>query len=254
MAKSNAWKTGGLAALICIFSLVFSKIERAKRYEENGKKYLAGYYDDTRVKDGKVIPNEQSIFIPPKTWTNYEFSNAFTLSVPNTLELRNRDDRYTQEVKDISWRGYKIDLSKVVFQQKGLSVNAAEAFKTYSRIIIEHVKGQSGDFYKATEFEELGANDILYLQNQVEQDCIATGFHVIGAADVRWIKIGNIYGLEVAYIRSGTENKRVQVYLYSFFNNNEKVTISLSYWLNDKDRWEKDFQNLIRTFAWNKLN
>ncbi len=142
----------------------------------------------------------------------------------------------------------------MVFQQKGLSVNAVEAFETYSRVIIEHVKGQSGDFYKATEFEELGANDILYLQNQVEQDCIATGFHVIGAADVRWIKIGNIYGLEVAYIRSGTENKRVQVYLYSFFNNNEKVTISLSYWLNDKDRWEKDFQNLIRTFAWNKLS
>lgn len=40
MAKSNAWKTGGLAALICIFSLVFSKIERAKRYEENGKNIL----------------------------------------------------------------------------------------------------------------------------------------------------------------------------------------------------------------------
>ena len=54
----------------------------------------------------------------------------------------------------------------MVFQQKGLSVNAVEAFETYSRVIIEHVKGQSGDFYKATEFEELGANDILYLQNQ----------------------------------------------------------------------------------------
>ncbi len=66
MAKNSVWKAGGWATLICIVSLVFSKIERAKRYEENSKKYLAGYYDGTTVKDGKVIPNEQTFLYLPK--------------------------------------------------------------------------------------------------------------------------------------------------------------------------------------------
>lgn len=253
MAKSSVWKAGGLGALVCIVSLVIGKIERANRYEENSAKFQAGYYDDTTVKNGKVIPNEQAVFIPPKTWTNYEISDAFTLSVPNTLELRNKDDRYTREVRDISWRGYKIDLTKVVFQQKSLSVNDAEAFETYSRVIIDYVKGQPGNFYKATELEELGVEEILNLQEQVKKGCIATGFHLIGTADMRWIRIGNIYGLEIAYVRSGTEGKRVRVYVYSFFNYDETVNMILSYWLDDRERWGQDFKNLVRTFAWNEL-
>ena len=249
MAKSSIWKTGGLAALISVVILVFNKIERAKRYEENSVKFQAGYYNNTTI----AIPDEQPVFIPPKTWMNYEISDAFTLSVPNTLELRNKDDRYTREVRDISWRGYKIDLSKIVFQQKDLSVNDAEAFETYSRVIIDYVKGQLGNFYRATEFEKLEAKDILNLQEQVKKGCIATGSHLIGTAEMRWIKIGSIYGLEIAYVRSGTEGKRVQVYVYSFFNYDETVNMILSYWLDDRARWEQDFQNLIRTFAWKKV-
>lgn len=255
MAKSSVWKAVGWVALICIVSLVFSKIEWAKRYEENSTKYLAGYYDNATLKNGKVTPNVQAIFIPPTdTWTNYEISNAFTISVPNTVELRKRNDMYTQEVKDVGWHGYKIDLSRITFQQKELSKIDSKALETYCRIIIDYAQRNSGDFYKATEFKELNAEDIRYLQNQVKQGCESTGFHTMGEVEVRWIKIGNIYGLEIAYVRSGTEDKQVQVYTYSFFNNDETVTMTLSYWVKDREIWEQDFHNLIRTFAWNKLS
>ena len=151
MAKNNVWKTGGLGVLVCIVILVFGKVNRAKKYEENGRKYLSGYYDNTTVKNGKVIPNEQPVFIPSDAWMNYEFSTAFTLSVPNTVELRNKNDLYSQEVKDVEWRGYKINLNNVAFQQKGLAINAPEAFETYCRILVNYEKGDVGDFYKARE-------------------------------------------------------------------------------------------------------
>lgn len=253
MAKGNIWKTGGLGVLVCIVILVFGKVNRAKRYEENSIKYQAGYYNNTSVKNGKVIPNEQPVFIPSDTWMNYEFSNAFTLSVPNTVELRNKNDLYSQEVKDVKWHGYKINLNNVAFQQKGLAMNSPEAFETYCRILVNYEKGNAGDFYKATEYEEFGAEGIFYLQKSVKQGNEAAGNKIIGEPGVCWIKIGNIYALEIEYVRSGTEDNPIQVYTYSFFNNDETVTLTLSYWVKDREKWEKDFQNLVRTFAWNKL-
>lgn len=255
MKKNNIWKSVGIGLFVGLVTVVFNKIERSQRYEENTKKYLAGYYDNATLKNGKITPNAQPIFIPPTdTWTNYEISNAFTISVPNTVELRKRNDMYTQEVKDVGWHGYKIDLSRITFQQKELSKIGSKALETYCRIIIDYAQGNSGDFYKATEVEELNADDIRYLQNQVKQGCESTGFHTMGEVEVRWIRIGNIYGLEIAYVRSGTEDRQVQVYTYSFFNNDETVTMTLSYWVKDREIWEQDFHNLVRTFAWNKLS
>ena len=253
MAGSSVWKASGLAVLICIILLAVNKIGRTKRYADNSVKYQAGYYDNTTVRNGKVIPNEQSVFIPSDTWMNYEISNAFTLSVPNTVELRNKNDLYSQEVRNIKWHGYKLNLDNIVFQQKGLSINDSEAFETYCRILVNYERGNAGDFYKATEYEEFEAEDILYFQSQIKQSNEAVGNKIIGDPNVCWIKIGDIYALEIGYVRSGTEENRVQVYTYSFFNNDETVTITLSYWVKEREKWEKDFQNLIRTFAWNEL-
>lgn len=253
MAGNSIWKSGGLGALICIVLLVYNKMERAKTFEENGVKYQAGYYDNTTVRNGKVIPNEQPVFIPSNTWMNYEISNAFTLSVPSTVELRNKNDLYSQEIKGVKWHGYKINLDNIVFQQKGLSINTPEAFETYCRILVNYEKGNAEDFLKATEYEELGKEDILYLQNQIKQSSEAVGNKIMGEPNVCWVRIGDIYALEIGYVRNGTEDNRVQVYTYSFFNNDETVTITLSYWIKDRKKWEKDFQNVVRTFTWNKV-
>ncbi|OUP10300.1 hypothetical protein B5F34_05135 [Mediterranea sp. An20] len=206
-------------------------------------------FNNTFEDDVRSNTREYSV----KEWINYELANAFTLSVPNTVELRNKNDLYSQEVRDIRWHGYRINLDNIVFQQKGLAMNSPEAFETYCRILVNYEKGNTGDFYKATEYEEFGAEGIFYLQKSVKQGNEAAGNKIIGEPGVCWIKIGNIYALEIEYVRSGTEDNPVQVYTYSFFNNDETVTLTLSYWVEDREKWEKDFQNLVRTFAWNKL-
>ena len=59
-------------------------------------------------------------YMPPHNWTKYVISNSFVLFVPNTVELREEFDSYTQAAKDTYWYGYEINLNDVVFQQKGL--------------------------------------------------------------------------------------------------------------------------------------
>ena len=206
-------------------------------------------FNNTFEDDVRSNTREYSV----KEWINYELADAFTLSVPNTVELRNKNDLYSQEIKGVKWHGYKINLDNIVFQQKGLSINTPKAFETYCRILVNYEKGNAEDFLKATEYEELGKDDILYLQNQIKQSSEVTGNKIMGEPNVCWVRIGDIYALEMGYVRNGTEDNRVQVYTYSFFNNDETVTITLSYWIKDRKKWEKDFQNVVRTFTWNKV-
>lgn len=248
MKKADNVRFTRIEKLVCIILFLYCNGGSAKAFEKSRVDFVRDRNNTFEENIGGILKE-----YPVKEWMNYEFSNAFTMSVPNTVELRNKNDLYSQEVKNVRWHGYKINLNNVAFQQKGLAVNSPEAFETYCRILVNYEKGNAGDFYKATEYEELGAEDILYLQKSVKQGNEAAGNEIIGEPEICWIKIGNIYALEFGYVRSGTEDNRVQVYTYSFFNNDETVTITLSYWVKDREKWEKDFQNLIRTFAWNKL-
>ena len=238
------------SVVISFIIVVANNVRQVSAVEDNSEKI----WPSIIIENSKVVPEKQSFYIPPSEWKNYEIYNAFTLSVPNSVELRKEFDFYTQEVKDINWYGYKINTQSLVFQQKGLSENKPEAFQTYCRIIINYEKEDSDDFfYKATEYEELRLEDIRYLQGLAIQECSATGFQVIGQPEVRWIRIEDIFAIETSYVRTGTESNSTQVYKYWLFNGYETAAITLSYRRKDADIWEKDFQNIIRTFKWNKI-
>ena len=116
------------------------------------------------------------------------------------------------------------------------------------------MKEDSDDsFYKATEYEELRIEDICYLQALAIEECSATGFQVIGQPEVRWIRIEDIFAIETSYVRTGTEGNSTQVYKYWLFNGDETTIITLSYQEKDANIWKKDFENIIRTFKWNRI-
>lgn len=243
-----------------IFILVFlclQVVKQTKKYEakqERKEKYLAGYYDNMSVESSlfgtKLKVNPESRYIPPKEWSKYIISNSFSISVPNTVELRNLDDIYTQEVKDKEWYGMKINLNNVVFQQKGLATKQPDAFNTYCRIMIAVDKGNPGDFALSTDYEDLDAETIRSFQELSSQS--AGVYEVLGKPNVKWIKIEDTYAIKVDYVRTGSEGHRTCVSTYYFFNNDRMAQLTLSYRQADADIWKKDFENVIRTFKWLK--
>lgn len=242
--------------LCIIFALIFVQvIKQAKKYEakqERKEKYMAGYYDNMSVKSSlrgtELEVKPESKYIPPKDWSKYIISNSFSISVPNTIELRKLDDAYTQMVKDREWYGMKINLNNVVFQQKGLATNQPEAYKTYCRIMIAVDKGNSGDYARSTDYEDLDAATICTFQNLASQS--VGGFEVLGKPNVKWIRIEDTYAIKVDYVRTGTEGHRTCVNTYYFFNDDRMAQLTLSYRQSDADKWEDDFENVIRTFKW----
>ena len=248
------WITSIIGVLIFLGFQVVKVVEKEKNKQEHKEKYLAGYYDNMSVKSSllgtKLEVEPEHRFIPPKDWSSYIISNSFSISVPNTVELRKVDDAYTQMVKDREWYGMKIDLNNVVFQQKGLSINQPEAYNTYCRIMIAIEKGNSGDYPSCSEYEDLDAETIRAFQSQASQS--AGGFEVIGKPNVGWIRIENTYAIKVDYVRTGAEGHHTCVNTYYFFNNDKVTQLTLSYRQADADKWKEDFEYVIRTFKWLK--
>ena len=187
-------------------------------------------------------------YIPPHNWTKYVISNSFVLFVPNTVELREEFDSYTQAAKDTYWYGYEINLNDVVFQQKGLAVKNKEAFNTYARIMLRCTVGEKGNYVKANEHWALSTDDILYFQDLAKQS--AGVFEIIDSPKVHWIKLDSTYCIEVQYVRKGVENYNTCVSSYYLFNDDKMANIILSYRQQDFQKWEEDFSNVIRTFKW----
>ena len=248
------WISGILCFMLFVGFQVIKQINKHEAKQERKEKYLAGYYDNMSVKSSllgtELKVNPESRYMSPKEWNNYIISNSFSISVPNTVELRNLDDIYTQEIKDKEWYGMKINLNNVVFQQKGLANKQPDAFNTYCRIMIAIDKGNPGDFALSTDYEDLNSETIRAFQSLASQS--TGGYEVLGKPNVKWIRVEETYAIKVDYVRTGSEGHRTCVNTYYFFNDDRMAQLTLSYRQADADKWEKDFENVIRTFKWLK--
>ena len=143
---------------------------------------LNDYYDNATISKPYIIIDQSK----QSKWNNYLIANSFYLSVPNTVELREKDDIYTQAIENNDWYGQKIDLNNIVFQQKGLSNVGNEAFKTYCRIMIAFDKRNKGSFPISTDKTKLDEETISAFQAQAVKS--AGDFKVLGKPSVKWVK------------------------------------------------------------------
>lgn len=217
---------------------------KARDLKEQSICNLNDYYDNVTISKPYIISNQ----LKQSKWTNYIIANSLYLSVPNTVELRGKDDIYTQALENNGWYGQKIDLNNVVFQQKGLGNAENDAFNTYCRIMVAFNQFSKGSFPISTEQTTLDEETISGFQEQAVKS--AGNFEVLGKPSVKWVKINDSYAIEVKYVRMGVEGHRTCVSTYNFYNDDKFAQITLSYREADKDKWENDFERVIKTFKW----
>ncbi len=202
--------------------------------------------DNTQVVTEKTVVEKLPSFDVPKDWTNYVMDNAFELSVPPTVELRNESDEYTQCIKQTPY----INSSTAVFQQKGLSNFTKGADKKYCRIMYQHALGNDGDFYRTTESEKIDSDLYNELVGIVELELVP-GTEFIEKPIIDWVEIEGANAIRIRYLRPGYNGAgpvRCQMYLIG--NSNEAVKLILSYRDSEAKLWEEDFNNIIKTFRW----
>lgn len=197
-----------------------------------------------------VKPSQAVVSLPefqaPESWTKYIIDNgAFSISVPNTVELRNDYDEYTKLLKGI---GIAYNSDAVVFQQKGLSAKSPDAYKQYCRIMIQHIVGNKGDFLLYNQTERIDNETKEFFREIVDAEL--GGFKALEEPTYKWIDINGTKAVEIKYRRGGTGNNTTACTLYLLFNDNEAVKLIVSYREKDKALWLPDFDNIVKTFKW----
>ena len=198
------------------------------------------------VNDSQTRPRIIEAFQVPLSWKKYYFcENSFSISVPNSVELRKDGDTYTRKLKQID-DGYEgLD---VVFQPKGLSELSHNAAQHYCRILIKYVKANDGDFFKSDEAEPIDDNLRNVLRGMVEEEL--GPFILIGEPSYEWIDIGGINALKVEYRRTAINDYTTKCAIYLLFNDYEFVKMLISYREQERDLWLPDLNNVVKTFKW----
>ncbi len=183
-------------------------------------------------------------FSTPFDWSEYKIDNAFSISIPNTMELRNDYDDYTQ------WATNNIGLlssADAVFQQKNLSSMTKDAYNTYARVLIQHFSFSPGEVEHHYESPGLVSEDYRNLREMVDEEI--KPYTYVDRPTWRWIDINGTKAIEGTYRRNGDDGP-VKCKFYLLSNHSEMAKVLVTFREKDSDRWASDLDNVIRTFKW----
>ncbi len=183
-------------------------------------------------------------FSAPPSWFEYKIDGAFSLAVPNTMELRHDYDDYTQWVSNNIGA---LSSADAVFQQKDLSDMSNDAYQTYARVLIQHFTFSPGEVEHHYESPGLTTEDYRNLREMVDEEI--KPYTYVDYPTWRWIDIGGTKAIEGTYKRNGDEGP-VKCKFYLLSNYGEMAKIIVTFREKDDDRWESDLNNVIRTFKW----
>lgn len=109
-------------------------------------------YKSTSPKKSTVLGN----FTPDSTWQQYDFYDAFSISIPKTMELRSDYDKYSKHIHNNNITSFE----GIVFQQRGLSNMTQVAYNTYSRVLIDYFQCNPGEVPRYFDSPQLSKEDI----------------------------------------------------------------------------------------------
>lgn len=196
-------------------------------------------YKSTYPQKSTVLRN----FTPDSTWQQYDFYDAFSISIPKTMELRSDYDKYSKHIHNNNISSFE----GIVFQQRGLSDMTQVAYNTYSRVLIEYIVCNLGEVPRYFDSPQLSKDDIETLTEMVDMEL--NGFEYINHPIFQWVEIYPYKAVEATYKRNGLESP-VSCKIYYLFNYVEMVKITIAWRDCDASLWEYDLNNVIKTFKW----
>lgn len=186
-------------------------------------------------------------FVSYATEQIYRFNDIFSISVTDSMELRQEKDAYTQFLRDTLHIGAN---NQIVFQQKQLSERTHEALSHYCRILINSYVDESCP-YPCSNESVYSKDDIDDLIASCSSE-LAPSMHFIKypTATIKSTLDGSKY-VRLSYTRSGLNNKgEVTVYICYFFNYKYMVRAVFSYRSSESELWQNALQSSMNSFTW----
>ena len=184
----------------------------------------------------------------PNTWNEYNLYSAFTLSVPNTMEMSNPSDRWSQQLNNM---GVQRSNEVVIFQQKSLNKGSiANADEHYCRVLVTYEKAISEELLHSWETDVLDVDTRAWLLENVKSNLVSSQ-QLLSSPSYEWIDIGGTKAIRVKYRRRGNNGNSTACAMYYLFNYDEMAMVMTAYREQEASQWQCDMENVIRTFHWN---
>jgi len=193
-----------------------------------------------------------------ETWNEYTFGDYCTLSIPNTLELRDAASE-TGKFMDKNVRRFTIKLGgeasnkQIVFQPKGMNSGDPQlvqaATSIYARVIVELISSQGitpSDIDNATESDLRELNDIIYENYFADVKMMGKSVEQFQWFPLKRVKYSGKNALVLHFKRPGTKGT-VDVNEYRFFLRGQQLRIVISYRESERTKWATDFAKIMST-------
>ena len=193
------------------------------------------------------------------TWKNYSFGNYCSLSIPNSLELRDpssESGRYLDKnVHQLTLKfGGDAAYKSIVFQPQGMNSSDPKvvhtAMSAYARVIVELIPSggiTQSDIDNASAAEITELNSMFYQSYYSDAQTINRQ----AVSQFKWTplkraKYSGKNALVLHFKRPGLEGT-VDVTEYRFFMRGQQLRIVFSCRDSERSRWAADFAKIIST-------
>lgn len=175
----------------------------------------------------------------------YNISNLGNIKISNAMEIK---DQQTSPAPIV----YLPYSNYIVFQQKGLNAKNQQALKTYARVIIQTILGETGNFSTCKGFQTKTAEDLDIIDKEIKLQ-ISEVLKKQGANIITWNKcttqkINGQNVIKCSYSRKYRTNPPTMVHIYFFENNDRVHKINIEYWIQDERFWKPLLEKSLLSF------
>lgn len=195
-----------------------------------------------------------------KDWTTIKISNIGSISYPDdVLEIQSGIyKKFADEAKKI----WEINTTNnIVLQQKGVNEFSESSLDDYTRLIFDAVESNDEILPNIYQNPEFSHDELLEYQKILEEEAITTmkqldkttgGNHkFIESISTTIEEINNMYPIVYTFKRQLNDNPIVLVKMYMFIKHNKIYVITISYRLEDEDKYSKLYDGILNTLIIN---
>ena len=172
-----------------------------------------------------------------------------SIVVPEIMEVK--DLLENKAVRDKVYKKMNIDPKSMGGVQRNLVVKQ-KGMKLYSRIIVETIPGQPGDYDRINSKYTMTSEEMKITEEQLkasfESQFKNTSLKILQWYPFKLVDINGIRALHFSFRRQLNNNPQVLVKYYLFQNYDRLIRLTASYRLDEKEIWQDFIQKSINSF------
>lgn len=186
-------------------------------------------------------------------WTKYDIKGFGEIKIPPDMEIQ------TGKYKELSDKFREINGFKepqIVFQQKGMNDFKDDAKSSYARVMLKTIIKKKGDFGTLHNFpvsyQELRDADESF-EEQMKAGLKKQNITITEWYPLNYSVVNGMSSILVSYKRQLGNNPEAIVQLYQLHNNDRMHSITLSYRITEKDKWEPLLKKVLKSIIINEI-